>query len=155
MFEIFGRKMTRTTDPMVTMMETGRIALNKTASGRLHEKAIDHVLLLWNKETRQVGVKPYNKRDARSYKVSFSGKGNSGAVSAITFFRHIEYKMDRTQSYPVNWSDDDSMFIFTIPTEHLGGARRSEQPRTAAPVSTQTRKMPPKERPVAAASLTQ
>ena len=151
-FEIFTRKMTRTTDPMVTLMSTGRIALNKTASARLHDKAIERVVLMWDKDTRRVGIKPFTKRDSRTYKVSFSGKGNSAAMSTTTFLQYINYKMDKTRSYPVSWSDDDDMYIFSIPTEHLG-ARRGDRPPVVH-ASAQTSKVPLKERQ-AAAELTQ
>jgi hypothetical protein len=148
-FEIFTRKMTRTTDPMVTMMSTGRISLNKTASARLHDKAIDRVVLMWDKDTRRVGIKPFTKRDSRTYKISYSGKGNSAALSTVTFFHFIDYKTDKTRSYPVNWSDDEGMYIFTIPPEHLA-VRRTDQ-RSVAQTHTPTAKIPPKERPAAAA----
>jgi hypothetical protein len=126
-FEIFTRQMIRTGDPMVTLMATGRMSLNKMAGHRFEQKAVDHVLLLWDKETRQAAIKPISKKDTRSYKLSYASKGNSAGFSAVTFFRFINYDWDETRSYPLEWNEEDNMYIFTIPPEHLSGSARTRR----------------------------
>lgn len=123
-FEIFTRQMVRTGDPMVTLMATGRMSLNKQAGNRLEQKAVERVLLLWDKDSRRVGIKPITKKDPRSYKLSYASRGNSAGFSAVTFFRFINYDWDKTRSYPVEWNEEEDMYIFTIPPEHLTGSAR-------------------------------
>ena len=121
-FEIFARKMVTTSDPTVTLMHSGRMSLNKSATKRFEERAIERVLLLWDAQTRQVGIKPITKKDNRSYKVSYSGRGNSAGLSVVMFYKYINYNWEKTYNYPVAWNDDEGMYVFTIPAERLTGA---------------------------------
>ncbi len=126
-FEIFTRQVIRTGEPMVTLMATGRMSLNKIAGQRFEQLAVDNVLLLWDKDSRRVGIQPIRKKDSRSYKLSYASKGNSAGFSAVTFFRFINYDWDKTRSYLVEWNEDDNMYIFTIPAEHLTGSARTRR----------------------------
>jgi len=123
-WEIFTRQMIRTGDPMVTLMASGRVSLNKPAGKRFEDKAIEHVLLLWDKDARRVAIKPITKKDTRSYKLSYASKGNSAGFSAVTFFRYINYNWDKTRSYDLEWNDDENMYVFTIPAADLTGSPR-------------------------------
>jgi len=131
-WEIFSRKMVTTSDPTVTLMHSGRMSLNKSATQRLEEKAIERVLLLWDAETHQVGIKPITKKDTRSYKVSYSGRGNSAGLSTVMFYKFINYNWDKTYNYPVTWNDDQGMYVFTIPTERLIGVNAQKTRREVA-----------------------
>jgi hypothetical protein len=126
-WEIFSRTMVKTSDPTVTLMRSGRMFLNKSASTRFEEKAVERVLLLWNKESRQVGIKPITKKDTRSYKLSYSGRGNSAGMSAVQFYKYIDYNWETTLNYPVIWNDDEGMYVFTIPSERLTGSPESRR----------------------------
>ena len=135
-WEIFARTMVTTSDPMVTLMQSGRMSLNKGATKRLEERAIERVLLLWDPQTRQVGIKPITKKDTRSYKVSYSGRGNSAGLSTVMFYKFINYNWDKTQNYPATWNEDEGMYVFTIPADRLTGnnlrTRRNAAPKTGA-----------------------
>jgi hypothetical protein len=131
-WEIFTRKMVTTTDPVATMMRSGRMFLNKSATARFEEKAVERVLLYWNQDTRQVGIKPITKKDTRSYKISYSGRGNSAGWSAVMFYKFINYNWDKTRTYPIEWNDEQDMYIFTVPAEHLTGSARKSR-STLAP----------------------
>ena len=148
MFKIFEKKAMRTTEPLATLMVSGRIGLNKTASARLVENAVERALLLWDEETRQVGIRPLSKKDPRSYKLNQSKKAASLALSTLTFFQHINYKLDKTRSFPVEWNDEEGMYVFTIPAEHLNASARKKQSAKPAP-KVQAAKVPPKESQVA------
>jgi hypothetical protein len=134
-WEIFTRQVVRTGEPMITLMASGRMSLNKPAGRRFEEKAIEHILLLWDKGERRVAVKPIGKKDARAYKLSYASKGNSAGFSAVTFFRHINYNWDETRSYPMTWNDEENMYIFTIPADHLTGSPRTYRNPQAPPKS--------------------
>jgi hypothetical protein len=150
MFEIFTKKMTRTTEPSVTLMMSGRIGLNKNASGRLLEKGFERVLLLWDKDARQVGIRPLSKmNDPRSYKLNESTRCKSLSLSTLTFFQHINYKLDKTRSFPVGWNEDQGMYVFTIPAEYLNGNARVHRHANKPASKISAPKAPAKESQVA------
>jgi hypothetical protein len=127
-WEIFTRTMVQTSEPTVTLQRTGRLALNKSASRRLEEKAVERILLLWNRDTRQVGIKPISKKDTRTYKLTYGGRGNSAACSAVQFYKYIRYNWgEKSHNYPLAWNDDEAMYVFTIPADRLTGSPDSRR----------------------------
>jgi hypothetical protein len=146
-WEIFSRTMVKTSEPTVTLMRSGRMFLNKSASTRFEEKAVERVLLLWNKESRQVGIKPITKKDTRSYKLSYSGRGNSAGMSAVQFYKYIDYNWEKTLNYPIAWNDDEGMYVFTIPAERLTGSPESRRSvLKSKPSIKNTAKLPAKQK---------
>ncbi|MGA8764831.1 MAG: hypothetical protein WB562_18325 [Candidatus Sulfotelmatobacter sp.] len=141
---------------MVTLMATGRMSLNKIAGKRLEENAIEHVLLLWDKDVRRVGIKPITKKDTRAYKLSYSSTHNAAGFSAVTFFRFINYDWDKTRSYQIEWNEDENMYVFSIPAEHLSGSARMKRNPNWKPKSNQASlKLTAKSKEHKAAHLTQ
>lgn len=142
-WEIFTRQVVRTGDPRVTLMSTGRMSLNKIAGKRLEESAVEHVLLLWDKDARRVGIKPITKKDTRAYKLSYSSTHNSAGFSAVTFFRYLNYDWDKTRSYQVEWIEDENMYVFLIPPEHLSGSARTRRNPNWPPKHKRSESKPP------------
>jgi len=128
-FEIFTRQITRTGTPTVTLTTMGRMALNKTATERLIKDAVEFVLLLWDKDTRKVAIRPITKKDTRAYKLSTAGRGNGAGFSCVTFLHHINYDWSKTRSYPIEWNNQEDMFVFSIPKEYLIGKPKDQQLR--------------------------
>src|SRR4051812_28365656 len=81
-YEVFSRKISRVGTPMLTITKLGRIALNKTATARFERDAVEFVILLWDKESRRIAIRPITKKDARAYRVSYGQKGNGAGFSA-------------------------------------------------------------------------
>ncbi|MBZ5665512.1 MAG: hypothetical protein LAO30_12995 [Acidobacteriia bacterium] len=118
-WEIFTRKVRRSGTPAITFNKLGRISLNKTATATLEKDAVEFVLLLWDADKRQVGVRPIKKKDQRAYRLAYGKKGNGAGFSAKTFMDHIDYDYSESRSTPVRWDDGESMFIAELPTEFI------------------------------------
>jgi len=123
-WEIFTRKTTRRGNPSITFNKLGRIALNKTATARFENDAVEFVLLLWDPAKRQVGIRPITKKDPRSYRLAYGKKGNGAGFSAKTFMDHIGYDATESRSVPVRWDESESMYIAEIPAEHVQKGRQ-------------------------------
>ena len=51
------------------------------------------------------------------------------AFSGVTFLRHIGYDFSTTQSYPIKWDADESVFEVQLPEERFHSSQ--QQPLTA------------------------
>src|SRR5262249_19556502 len=101
-----------------------RVALNKSATKVLEKDAVEFVVLLWDRESRMVGVRPLTKRDPRAYRVAYGQKGNGAGFSAKTFMDFIEYDYTVSRSFPVEWNDKEGMLVAQIPAEHFKDTRQ-------------------------------
>jgi hypothetical protein len=126
-FEIFTRKVNRSGTPAVTLTTMGRMALNKAASATFEKNATEYVLLMWDKDARKVAIRPITKKDPRAYRLSYAGKGNGAGYSCVTFLNHINYDFSKTRNFPVEWNNEEDMFVFGIPKEFLVGRPKGEQ----------------------------
>jgi hypothetical protein len=123
-FEVFSRKTSRVGTPMMTFTTLGRMALNKAATRFLEKDAVEFVVLLWDKDTRRVGIRPLTKRDPRAYRVAYGKKGNGAGFSAKTFFDYIDYDYSVSRSFPVEWNDKEGQLEAGIPVEHFKDTRQ-------------------------------
>lgn len=121
-FEVFERQRTRTVAPRVAINKLGRLSINSSATKilKMHPD-VKNVFLMWDKTTRQVGIKPSMKSDQRTYPLTSYGKKENSAsgFSAVSFLRHINFDFSETHTFPVEWSSKDAMLIFSIPAEML------------------------------------
>lgn len=119
-YEIFTRKVMRTTAPSVTFTKTGRLALNAAAAKLVMDQGTDLVLLLWDPLAKSVAVRPIHKKDdPRAYKVRVSGrpgKGKTSGFHAATFFDFIgfDFKARGTQAFPAQWDADQGLLEFSV-----------------------------------------
>ena len=118
-FEIFNKKVQIKGSPGVTFTKMGRLAFNMFATKEFQVKGIEKVLLLWDKETRRVGVKPLTGNDPRSYKLHPGVRGNGCGFSATTFLDHIGYDVSESRSMDALWDDGEKMFVIEVPEEYL------------------------------------
>jgi hypothetical protein len=123
-WEIFTRKTSRRGTPSITFNRLGRIALNKTATAKFENDAVEFVLLLWDPSKRQVGIRPITKKDQRSYRLAYGKKGNGAGFSAKTFMDHIDFDYEESRSVPVRWDESEAMYIAEIPTEYFKKGRQ-------------------------------
>jgi len=118
-FEIFDRKVKYSGSPAMTFTTNGRISFNKSATAIFEKKAVENILLLWDKDKRIIGVRPIIKKDSRAYKVHYGKRGNGCGFSATTFLRHIRYNVNETQSIDTEWDEQEQMFLAELPEELL------------------------------------
>ena len=126
-WEIFTRQVIRTGTPTVTITTMGRISLNKTATITLEKNAVEFVLLMWDKDNHQIGIRPISKKDPRAYRLSYGAKGNGASFSAVTFLNYTNYDWSKTRSFPVEWNQQEDYFQFKVPAEHFTGKPQGVQ----------------------------
>src|ERR1700692_3818143 len=125
-FEVFSRKTSRVGTPMMTFNSLGRIALNKSSTRRLEKDAVEFVVLLWDRDSRRVAIRPLTKKDPRAYRVAYGKKGNGAGFSAKTFLDYIEYDYSISRSFPVEWNDKEGQFEAQIPAEHFKDTKQQK-----------------------------
>lgn len=119
-FEIFTRKVRKLGTPAVTLNPYGRMQFNKAATGRLEKDAVEHVLLLWDADSRTVALRSIGKKDSRAYEVAYGAKGNGAGFSTKTFFDHIGLDYSGSKTVPVEFVDHGDMLMqFQIPPEYF------------------------------------
>jgi hypothetical protein len=131
-WEVYTRDRITPGDPHVTITKMGRLALNKAATAKLQKQKVEHVLLLWDKDSAKVGVQP-SKKVPGSYFVTYGDNGNGAGFSCVTFLNYIKYDWSETHNFPANWDAAEGMFVFDIPNEHLGfegKVRRSDRTKS-------------------------
>jgi len=112
-YEVFTRKIVRTTTPAISISTLGKIALNQTATDILRKNHVEHVLLLWDGENRKIALQPADKTDTRAYHVAFGTKSGSG-FSAKTFCDHIKYDTAVIRSFAAEWNPKDKMLEISL-----------------------------------------
>ncbi len=128
-WEIFTRKVRRGGNPSITFNKLGRLALNKPATAKFEQDAVEFVLLLWDPVKRQIGIRPITKKDNRSYRLAYGKRGNGAGFSAKTFFDYIGIDYSESRQFPVRWDEGESMYIAEIPTENF--QKNRQQPLLA------------------------
>jgi len=117
-YEVFERKVQRAISPTISIVKQGRLVLNKTAADLFQKHGTNYVFLLWDRESRRIGVRPcFKKEDRRAYLVGVgNGSGISGAnINAKTFLDHVGVDYTETRAYPASWNDNDGLFEVTLP----------------------------------------
>ena len=79
------------------------------------------MLLLWDKESCRVAIRPITKKDTRSFNVRYTNKDKAitGAFSGILFLRHIQYDFSETKTYPICWNAGEAIFEVDLPKERF------------------------------------
>lgn len=118
-YEIFTRKIRKLQTAAVTLNSYGRMQFNKSATARLEKDAVENILLLWDKDSRKVGLRSISKKDPRAYKVAYGAKGNGAGFSTKTFFDYIGLDYSESRTIPVEIGDGEILMEFQIPEEGL------------------------------------
>jgi len=122
-YEIYEKEFpSKSTSPTITISPLGRCALNRAAAALFHKEAVENVLLLWDKDALKFAVRPITKKDNRSFAIRYSEKDKTvtgAAFSGVMFLRHIGYDFTTTQTYPIKWSANESLFEVELPQERF------------------------------------
>lgn len=78
-----------TVGPMFQLRPDGRLRFNVSAAQALRKLGAERVVILWDKENNKVAFSAAPPEDHRSYKITYSRKGNSAQLVATTFPRSI------------------------------------------------------------------
>lgn len=111
---VFEKTIRRSSEPKCTISRLGRLQFNSSAGAILHRNAVEQVLLLWDKDSRKIGVRSINKKDPRAYTVRFAGKHKGAGFAAKTFLEWIQYDHSETKAFPCEWNEADSTFEIAL-----------------------------------------
>jgi hypothetical protein len=128
-YEIYEKVVTRSSSPQISISKLGRLSFNSGAAKVLEKNAVEHVLLLWDKDARRMAVRSITRKDARAYVVRFGMKNKLAGFAAKTFLVHINYDFSTTGSYPCTWNEKESMFEIDLPAERFGKQEPKRFPR--------------------------
>lgn len=132
-FELFTpEKAVPRGEPMVTITSYGRIAFNKAATHRLEKTGVKFLNVLWNSDTREVGITSAEK-SKNSFALSYGTNGNGAAFSCVPFLVYIRYDWEKTRNFEVLWNENSSMYIFTLNEAFLGFDVTGEHLKRAKP----------------------
>lgn len=119
-FEVFSRKhQVPTGAPTISFTKLGRIAFNKAAFIKLRDDKAENVLLLWDKETKRIGVQVDTKKDNRAYKIHWSPREDGCGFTASTFLKYIGFDISETRPLPAMWDNEQRMFVVEVPEEYI------------------------------------
>jgi len=92
----------------------------------MKEKDVTRVLLLWDKESRKIGIKPLNKkeRDQRAYDVNPVNKDNSSFLHAKSFLDWIGYDYSENRAFEMTWNPKGAIFEIAVKPEHIDKNRK-------------------------------
>ena len=108
----------RSSDPTLTISKKfGRLGFNATAAEQMKKNAMETVLLMWDPENRQIGIRNVMKKDPRAYTLHFSKKQYGAGFAARTFLNHIGYDYSETRSFPCEWNEQDGIFVVQLSDE--------------------------------------
>lgn len=127
-YEIFTRKIRKMRTPAVTITKLGRLSFNKAATASFEKNAVENVLLLWDAEKHQFGVRVITKKDTRSYRLTYGAKGNGAGFSAKTFFDYIGLDYSESRAMSAEWNDQEMMFEVKVPEEFFANRRQQVMP---------------------------
>jgi len=116
-YEIFSRRIVKTTAPTISLTPYGRLNLNKASAAIFEENAVEQVLMLWDAEKRKLALRPITKKDPRAYMLGKKSKGVLG-FSVKTFLDHYGIKYEGgAHAYPATWNEQDSLLEAELPPE--------------------------------------
>ena len=128
-YEIFEKKATRIGAPAITISKD-RISANCPAARVFHQRAVEFVLLLWDKDNRKLALRPLTKKDARAYKLSYgqvkNNQPNGATFSARTFLSHIGWDSKEKQVMPALWNEEQEIMECEVPAECLHDERQGK-----------------------------
>lgn len=112
-FEPFESKRTHGGDPSVSITKYANFILNTACIQRYFEDT-KYAKVFWDAEHQKVGIKPMKKKDAYSYSIHLSPKGNVGSFSGVAFFKATGIDYKNTKSYLVEWNEKEQLVEFSV-----------------------------------------
>jgi hypothetical protein len=124
----------KASDPIMTISKKfGRFAFNSSAAEIMRKNAMETVLVMWDPENLQIGIRNVMKKDARAYTLHFAKKQYGASFGARSFLNYIGYDYSVTRNFPCKWNEQDGIFVVQLTKEAL--ANKSGQRVAKMPVS--------------------
>ncbi len=109
--EVYSRKGRRFSDPRVTITKSGQIGLNSSCLDKYFNSK-ENVLLYVDKNKKKIGIKPINRPEENSFRISFSVKRTTGSISGHSFLKYCRIDFPQTKRFIPEWDSREN--ILTI-----------------------------------------
>lgn len=111
-FEVFeGRGRTASGTPTVSIRKNGALALNAAALDAWF-KGQDYAVLMYDPDTKRIGVRPVAEKSKSAYKLQRVGQG--GHVNAKSFLTHYTIDHAKSQSFPAEWDEQAKAVVAAL-----------------------------------------
>ena len=129
MFEIFERRREHfDTEPGISISEYGKMAFNKPASDFIKTKNWKSVVLLFDKESKKIGIRIPKRFNEAEYKLNYHGD-NYFVFNSPSFIKFIKYPLSRTRRYSLEWNEKEQMYIVDLSEIYdIMGAKTDRKP---------------------------
>jgi hypothetical protein len=118
---VFNKGNVRIAGPGVSISRYARFSFNRSATNAMKEKDASRVLLLWDKDTKKIGIKPLPKgeRDKRAYDVNSVRKDGTSFLHAKAFLEWMGYDYGENRSFELIWNTKEAVFEIAVSAEHI------------------------------------
>jgi len=97
--------------PEISLRKSGSIGINSTAYEEYFDGE-DGVILYYNEEENQIGVKPADKEEKDAYTLQFSEGSKGAGVNAGGFLNQYDLVPEETTRYEAAWHvEEDLIYI--------------------------------------------
>ncbi len=117
-FEFRGRISGNT--PMLTIMRTGMFSLNGAARSEMFQ-GVERVVLMYDPDTRRIGIKPEKKATRNSHKLS---KTSNMMFAARTFLKYYRIDYSETRKYELTWDSTLKAAVCDLAKRTAAGTRK-------------------------------
>jgi hypothetical protein len=126
-WEIYTRTtQMRETQPTVNISKLGRIGLNRATAQLLKKNFTERVLLMFDRESNRIALRPITKKDPSAYSVLYGRKDAYASVAGKGFFLFIGYDLSKGRTFPAKWNEKDNILEVEIPSECLKDKAQSQ-----------------------------
>jgi hypothetical protein len=104
-FEVFSHQGNKAVgEPRVTVSKNGLLSVNTLCRQRFLKDA-EAVQLLFDPDTRRIGIKPVAKDAEHAYAFRQGKPGGGGQISGSAFLKHYDIAHAKTKAYPAEWDE--------------------------------------------------
>jgi hypothetical protein len=105
----------KATEPTMTISKKfGRFSFNSSAAAIMKKNAMETVLLMWNPEALQIGIRNVMKKDPRSYNLHFAKKQYGASFGARSFLNYIGYDYSASRPFRCEWNEQEGIFVVQL-----------------------------------------
>ena len=107
-FEEFMKTRPVKDKPIISISKQGIIGLNQACYNK-YLKQYSYVILLFDKDSNKIGIKPTNEDKINSYKIRVTRNGSLAQISATAFLKYFNILYEKTRIYTCMWNDEEKL----------------------------------------------
>lgn len=112
-YETFDKRRALKGIPMVSILQDGRISLNK-ACFTWYFEPLEYAILMFDKTTNKIGLKPTSEVTANTYRIRRKKDRNYAQIGGIAFLKFLGIPFSKTKAYPCHWNEEKKLVEFEV-----------------------------------------